>query len=324
MSGQAVLQCRDLSVTFQADDGEIRAVDGLNMQLEAGECLGVVGESGSGKSQSFLAMLGLLAPNGQATGSVLFQGEEILNASRSRLNALRGGQAAMIFQDALSGLTPTMRIGEQLMEMAREHLGASRREARARALEVLESVRIPDAETRMQAYPFELSGGMRQRVMIAMALMCRPRLVIADEPTTALDVTVQAQILRLLTGLKRHGDNAMILITHDLAVVAGICDRVMILYAGQVMEVAPVSRLFSEPAHPYTQGLLQSIPRLDDQRDQPLPTIPGQPPDLSRVLEGCPFADRCRHVMRRCYSERPVLEDIGNGHARACHLEQPA
>ena len=319
-----LLDCRNLTVTFRVQEGDIRAVDGLDMSLASGECLGVVGESGSGKSQSFLAMLGLLAPNGQATGSVCFQGEEVLNAPRERLNRFRGGEAAMIFQDALSALTPTMRVGEQLMEMVRVHQDATRQEARARALEVLESVRIPDAEARMRSYPFELSGGMRQRVMIAMALMCRPRVVIADEPTTALDVTVQAQILKLLSGLKRHGNNAMVMITHDLAVVAGICDRVMIMYAGQVMEIASVQRLFQAPAHPYTHGLLQSIPRLDDRRDRPLPTIPGQPPDLSRIPVGCPFADRCPHVMDRCRETRPALSEIAPGHSRACHLDDPA
>ena len=321
---EALLDCRGLTVTFRVQEGDIRAVDGLDMSLVSGECLGVVGESGSGKSQSFLAMLGLLAPNGQATGSVRFQGEEVLNAPRERLNRFRGGEAAMIFQDALSALTPTMRVGEQLMEMVQVHQDATRQEARARALEVLESVRIPDAETRMRAYPFELSGGMRQRVMIAMALMCRPRVVIADEPTTALDVTVQAQILKLLSGLKRHGNSAMVMITHDLAVVAGICDRVMIMYAGQVMEIASVQRLFRAPGHPYTHGLLQSIPRLDDRRDRPLPTIPGQPPDLSRIPEGCPFADRCPHVMDRCRETRPPLAEISPGHSRACHLDGPA
>ena len=323
MNVDSMLDCRDLVVNFHIQDGLIRAVDGLDISLASGECLGVVGESGSGKSQSFLAMLGLLAPNGYATGSVRFEGEEMLNAPRERLNRFRGGEAAMIFQDALSGLTPTMRVGDQLMEMARLHEGASRQVARQRALEVLESVRIPDAETRMRAYPFELSGGMRQRVMIAIALMCRPRLVIADEPTTALDVTVQAQILKLLGGLKRHGNNAMVMITHDLAVVAGICDRVMIMYAGRVMEVAPVRELFKRPSHPYTQGLLKSIPRLDDQPDRPLPTIPGQPPDLSSIPEGCPFASRCPQVMDQCRSVRPALSEIAAGHSRACHLETP-
>jgi len=316
-----LLDCDNLDVRFRTEDGEVSAVSGLSFRLEPGECLGVVGESGSGKTQSFLAMLGLLAPNGRATGSVRYRGREILNLPRRELDELRGNRLAMVFQDALSGLTPTMRIGEQLIEGLRRHRGLTRQDARAKAIEMLDIVRIPDAEARFSAYPFELSGGMRQRVMIAMAMLCQPEVLIADEPTTALDVTVQAQILRLLDGLKRHTGTAVVMITHDLGVVAGLCDRVLILYAGRPVELGTTAEIFRHPRHPYTAGLLRSVPRLSGDPDTDLPAIAGQPPDLERLPPGCAFAPRCELVTEQCYQERPLLRDRGGDHPWACHRE---
>jgi oligopeptide transport system ATP-binding protein len=318
----ALLEVDDLCVSFRTDDGRLDAVSDLSFTVAAGECLGVVGESGSGKSQTFLAMLGLLAPNGAATGSVRFDGREILNAPRAALDGLRGNRIAMIFQDALSGLTPTMRIGEQMTEVLAAHRGLGAAEARRRALEVLEIVRIPDPARRLRAYPFELSGGMRQRIMIGLAMLCSPQLLIADEPTTALDVTVQAQVLKLLLGLKRHTASGIVLITHDLAVVAGLSDRVMIMYAGRAVETGPVGAIFASPLHPYTAGLLRSVPSLGGDPAIDLPTIPGQPPDLEHLPPGCPFAERCTRAIDRCRAERPQLEPAGPGRLVACHLAE--
>jgi len=314
-----VVECRQLNVSFQTDTGQVTAVSGLDFTLHGGECLGVVGESGSGKSQTFLAMFGLLAANGHATGSMRYRGTELLNAPRSVLDGLRGNRLAMIFQDALSGLTPTMRIGDQMSEVLVRHQGLSRRSARSRVIEALEVVRIGDPERRYAAYPFEMSGGMRQRVMIAMATLCNPDVLIADEPTTALDVTVQAQILRLLDGLKRHTGTSLVLITHDLGVVAGLCDRVLIMYAGRIVELGPVREIFRSPAHPYTRALLRSMPslRIDPARD--LPVIPGQPPDLESLPPGCAFASRCSYATNLCRTERPGLRAFTAGQASACH-----
>ena len=319
-----VLSVRNLDVRFRTEDGEVCAVNDLSLDLEAGECLGVVGESGSGKTQSFLAMLGLLAPNGQASGSVRYREREILNIPRAELDELRGDRLAMVFQDALSGLTPTLRIGDQLMEGLIRHKGLGRRDARAKALEMLEIVKIPDAANRFDAYPFELSGGMRQRVMIAMAMLCKPDVLIADEPTTALDVTVQAQILRLLDGLKRHTGTSIVMITHDLGVVAGLCDRVLILYGGRPVELGTTAEIFARPRHPYTAGLLRSVPTLLGDPEHDLPTIPGQPPDLERLPPGCAFAERCELVMDRCLTERPRLRERGGAHPWACHAIVPS
>ena len=315
-----VIECEQLNVRFRTDSGEVTAVSDLDFSLNAGECLGIVGESGSGKSQTFLAMFGLLAPNGMASGSIRYRGTELLNAPRSALDDLRGNRLAMIFQDALSGLTPTMRVGDQMAEVLMRHQGLSRRDARTRIIEALEVVRIADPERRFAAYPFEMSGGMRQRVMIAMATLCRPEVLIADEPTTALDVTVQAQVLRLLDGLKKHTGTSLVLITHDLGVVAGLCDRVLIMYAGRAVELGPVREIFRRPAHPYTQALLRSMPSLNIDPGQDLPVIPGQPPDLENLPGGCAFASRCLHTLDACGTGRPRLQTVGAGHARACHL----
>ncbi len=323
-----VITCDQLNVRFRTDGGEVAAVADLDFNLNSGECLGVVGESGSGKSQTFMAMFGLLAANGMATGSMRYRGTELLNAPRPMLDKLRGNRLAMIFQDALSGLTPTMRIGDQMAEVLRRHKGLSQRAARAQAIEALEMVRIADAARRYTEYPFEMSGGMRQRVMIALSTLCEPEVLIADEPTTALDVTVQAQVLRLLTGLKRHTGTSLVLITHDLGVVAGICDRVLIMYAGRAGELGPVADIFQRPAHPYTAALLRSMPGLAIDPGQDLPVIPGQPPDLESLPAGCSFASRCNFSFDRCRVERPLLRAVNNGaantdntHSRACHLD---
>jgi oligopeptide transport system ATP-binding protein len=316
----SLIECRNLNVRFNTDGGEVHAVNNLSFTLDEGECLGIVGESGSGKSQTFLATMGLLADNGFATGSVMYRGQEILNASRTELDAIRGYKIAMIFQDALSSLTPTMRIGDQLAESLIRHLHVKPRAARNKAVEMLEIVGIPDPKNRCRAYPFELSGGMRQRVMIAMAVICKPELLIADEPTTALDVTVQAQILRLLDGMKRHTRTSIVLITHDLAVVAGICDRVIIMYGGRAVESGLTRDIFRRPQHPYTEGLLRSVPTLNDDPAAELPTIPGYPPDLENLPDGCVFADRCTHVMERCRHELPELRTAFAQHRCACHL----
>ncbi len=317
---EPVLKIRDLSVSFAAGDQQLAAVSNVSFDLNEEECLGIVGESGSGKSQTFLAALGLLARNGRATGSVLYRGQEILNAPRHELDELRGNRLGMVFQDALSGLTPTMRIGQQLAESAERHLGMSPAEARARALEMLEIVSIPDPAQRLNAYPFELSGGMRQRVMIALAMICKPDVLIADEPTTALDVTVQAQILRLLDGLKRHTKTSVVMITHDLAVVAGLCDRILIMYGGRPVELGATAEIFSGPLHPYTAGLLRSMPTLSIDPEVDLPAIPGQPPDISQLPAGCAFAERCERASDRCLREDPLLTARTNARSVACHF----
>ncbi|MCC5869817.1 MAG: ABC transporter ATP-binding protein [Gammaproteobacteria bacterium] len=318
--GEPVLQCRDLNVHFQTGEGRISAVNGVSFDLHRGQCLGIVGESGSGKSQTFLAILGLLASNGHATGSVVLNGEEILNTSRRKLNAIRGEKMAIVFQDSITGLTPHKRIGEQLCEVLTQHRGMSRSEARSRALEMLELVRIPEPARRFRMYPHEFSGGMRQRVMIAQALLCQPDVLIADEPTTALDVTVQAQILKLFKGLADHTDTALVMITHDLGVVAGLCDEVMVMYAGRAIEQASVDSLFYDPRHPYTRGLLACMPRADRDSES-LTAIPGQPPDLSELPPGCAYAPRCPQAFDRCLTERPSLDLAVEGHLKACHLE---
>jgi len=316
----SLLECKNLSVRFSTDYDEIIAVDNLSLSINESECIGIVGESGSGKTQSFLGMLGLLARNGHTSGSVRFHGEEILNAPRRRLNELRGDRIAMIFQDALSALTPTMRVGNQLAESLIRHRAVSKQAARERALEMLEIVNMPDAAARYRSYPFELSGGQRQRVMIAMAMICRPDLVIADEPTTALDVTVQAQILALLDGLKRHTTTSVVLITHDLAVVAGLCDRVLIMYGGSVVESGPTREIFRQPQHPYTAGLLRSVPSLTGDTECELPTIPGQPPYMPAQGPGCSFAARCAQATDRCALETPQLRTTEPQRQCACHL----
>ncbi|SDD74539.1 oligopeptide transport system ATP-binding protein [Paracoccus isoporae] len=316
----ALLDIQDLHVTFQTNDGQVHAVNGINLSLNRGETLGVVGESGSGKSQLAFAVMGLLARNGRAAGSVRFDGQEILNAKPKLLNRIRAEKIAMVFQDPMTSLNPYMRVADQMAEVLVLHQGASKRDAVAESIRMLDAVRIPDARGRARLFPHEFSGGMRQRVMIAMALLCQPDLLIADEPTTALDVTVQAQIMTLLADLQAEFGMAMMLITHDLGVVAGACDRVTVMYGGRIREEGPTDPIFADPAHPYTKGLLAAIPRVDQKGDR-LSAIPGSPPNMSNPPPGCAFAPRCDFAMEICVQDRPALAAFAPGRARACHAE---
>ena len=324
----AVFTLDDLSVRFETTDGVVNAVNGVTLEVSKGECLGIVGESGSGKSQCFMAGMGVLANNGTTRGEATLDGHALLERSGTELNRLRGTRISMVFQDPMTSLTPHLRIGTQLTEQLRFHQRATASQARSAALDMLERVRIPEPRKRLEQYPHELSGGMRQRVMIAMALMCEPEVVIADEPTTGLDVTVQAQIIELFRELKVEFDTAIILITHDMGVVAQICDRVMIMYAGRIVEQGGLHDIFHRSEHPYTLGLLDSMPRLDDALSGPLPSIPGQPPDLLRLPAGCPFAERCPRAFARCETELPLLRPasagVGDDHFKACHLNDGA
>jgi oligopeptide/dipeptide ABC transporter ATP-binding protein len=318
----ALLTVRDLRVGFRTDDGLVRAVDGVSFDVRAGEVLAIVGESGSGKSVTAQTITGLTrAPNATITGSVRYRGQELVDLHDAGLRAVRGEQIAMVFQDPMSSLNPVYRVGDQIVEMIRAHRDVSRAEARERAVELLRSVGIAQPESRIRDYPHQFSGGMRQRVMIAMALALEPAVLIADEPTTALDVTVQAQILRLLARLNRERDLAVIMITHDLGVVAELADRVLVMYAGQVVENGTLDDIFYRPQHPYTAGLLGSLTRLDEPRGRRLPQIPGQPPSLLTPPQGCRFAPRCAHRFDRC-AELPELDDRGGtGHLDRCWLD---
>ncbi|MGR3721761.1 oligopeptide/dipeptide ABC transporter ATP-binding protein [Abyssibius alkaniclasticus] len=312
-----LLDVQDLSVEFSTPDGQVQAVKNVSFTLDRGETLAIVGESGSGKSQTVFAMMGLLAQNGRATGSVLFEDKEILNAPLKELNKVRAAEIAMIFQDPMTSLNPYRRISEQMAEVLILHKGMGKSDALKESAAMLDAVRIPEAKARLRQYPHEFSGGMRQRVMIAMSLLCRPKLLIADEPTTALDVTVQAQIMTLLAEIQAEFGMAIVLITHDLGVVAGACRDTLVLYGGQVMEQGATETLFETPTHPYTMGLLSAIPRLDTDGED-LATIPGNPPNMMNMPEGCPFSPRCPFVVDKCHHLMPLLMGERD-HRRACH-----
>lgn len=313
-----LLDIQDLRVNFKTPDGSVTAVNNLNFSLAEGETLGIVGESGSGKSQTAFALMGLLAGNGLVEGKALFEGQNILGLPESAMNHIRSEKIAMIFQDPMTSLNPYMKVGKQLMEVLILHKGMTKKDAFEESVRMLDAVKMPEARKRMNMYPHEFSGGMRQRVMIAMALLCRPKLLIADEPTTALDVTVQAQILTLLNELKSDFNTSIIMITHDLGVVAGLCDKVLVMYAGRTMEYGTTDNVFYNPSHPYTQGLLEAIPRLDTEGEI-LATIPGNPPNLLQLPKGCPFQERCVHASDKCRTESPELIKCENHGLRACH-----
>ena len=319
----SLLEVKDLNVGFDTPDGEVHAVNCLNFSIKAGDALAIVGESGSGKTQTVMALMGLLSENGHVSGQALFKGEDLLQMSTSELNKHRGREIAMIFQDPMTSLNPYLRIEKQMVEVVRHHQGLNKSEARAHAIEMLRAVRIPDPERRIRQYPHEFSGGMRQRVMVAMGLLCEPDLLIADEPTTALDVTVQAQITHLMNALRHKSNTAIILITHDLGVVAGLCDRVLVMYAGEAVECGSAEQIFYDPKHPYTQGLLDSVPRLDQPEDKELHAIPGNPPNLLSLPEGCKFRDRCPKAHDAC-KEKPPMQLTEDRHAFRCFLGGPA
>jgi oligopeptide transport system ATP-binding protein len=315
-----LLQVETLSVQFKTDDGVVQAVNSLSYDLFPGETLGIVGESGSGKSVSSLAILGLIpSPPGRITGGrAVFEGRDLLQLNQRELSTIRGNRIAMIFQDPMTSLNPFLTVADQLTEVTRLHLRHSSAEALAHAIEMLERVGIPAAGRRVFDYPHQFSGGMRQRVMIAMALSCKPKVLIADEPTTALDVTIQAQILELMKELQRTEGTAIILITHDLGIVAGTCRRVNVMYAGRFVEEAMVDDLFASPRHPYTRGLLQSIPRPDAASDRLTP-IEGQPPDLARLPSGCTFHPRCPNAIEICPQIYPAWTNLASGQRFTCH-----
>jgi oligopeptide transport system ATP-binding protein len=316
-----LLEVQDLKTYFKTKAGYVRAVDGVNFSVRPGEKVAIVGESGCGKSVTALSIMRLVAqpPGEYAGGSIFFEDQDLLSLSEKEMRQIRGSRLGMIFQDPMTCLNPTMNVGDQIAEGLRIHLKLSPAAARARALSLLEQVGIPAASQRIKAYPHQFSGGMRQRVMIAIALACNPKLLIADEPTTALDVTVQAQILELISGICREFGTALILITHDLGVVAGVADRVVVMYAGKVIEESPTEELFANPRHPYTLGLLASVPRLDEKRQAELKTIEGAPPDLLHPPTGCRFMPRCYFARNVCRTE-PSLDPVaGNSlHHKAC------
>jgi oligopeptide transport system ATP-binding protein len=321
---EKLLEVNGLEVSFQLDKGEVQAVRGVSFSLARGETLAIVGESGSGKSVTALAVIRLLQHPGRIKGGeICYDGIELTRMEEKGMFRIRGAEIAMIFQDPMTSLNPTMKVGEQIIEGLRWHRKMGTDEAKARATEMLKRVGIAQAERRLEQYPHEFSGGMRQRVMIAMALALNPKVLIADEPTTALDVTVQAQILELMKMLQEETGTSIILITHDLGVVAETADRVCVMYGGQVVETGTVNECFRQARHPYTWGLLQSMPRLDQPRDRELQPIPGSPPDLYEPPQGCPFADRCPYAMHVCFEEAPPETRLSDTHQVKCWLEDP-
>ena len=317
-----ILTVSDLKTYFQTEDGVVKAVDGITFTLEKGETLGIVGESGSGKSVTNLSIMRLIPepPGKIVSGTIIFDGVDVRKLSIDEVRKIRGKRMAMIFQDPMTSLNPFLKISTQLMEVTELHLGHNKKQAREHAIKMLDTVGIPDAKNRIDGYPHEFSGGMRQRVMIAMALSCDPELLIADEPTTALDVTIQAQILELIKDLKTRMGTSVILITHDLGVVAGMTDKIIVMYAGKVFEQAPTFELFATPANPYTKGLLKSVPDPAHEDGTELYQIPGLPPDVANLPPGCPFAPRCARAADICRSEYPPFVEINENHWSLCHF----
>lgn len=301
----SLLSVRNLKVRFRTNDGDVHAVNDVSFDIQKGEKIALVGESGSGKSQIAFSIMGILAKNGTASGEVIFNQQNLLDLSVNELNKIRSKKISIIFQDPMSSLNPYMRIGDQLNEVLQIHEGMSKKDASKRTLEILDAVRIPDAKNRLRSYPYEFSGGMRQRIVIAMALLCNPELIIADEPTTALDVTVQAQIMSLLDDVQKDFGASILLITHDLGVVAGFCDEALVLYGGEVMERAEIHDLFARPSHPYTRGLISAVPNMKS--DDALQAIPGRPPNMMSPPKGCPFSPRCKDAIDICFHQRPEL-----------------
>lgn len=320
MNPETLLSIRNLRTYFDTREGAVKAVDGISLTLRPRESLGIVGESGSGKSVAMLSILKLIPqpPGRIVSGEALFEGRNLLDLPEDSLREIRGNKISMIFQDPMTSLNPFLKISIQLTEVLREHKGMSKKEALEKAIQMLEVVGIPDAETRIHDYPHQFSGGMRQRVMIAMALLCQPKLLIADEPTTALDVTIQAQILDLLRKLKEEFHTSIILVTHNLGVAAGMTDHVAVMYAGRIVEYGPTAEIYANPKHPYTVGLLNSVPRLDEAVKDRLEAIPGQPPDLVYLPPGCPFVPRCRYAINRCVEAYPEATYINELHFSCC------
>jgi len=321
MTEHELLKVVNLKTHFFTEAGQVKAVDGVSFDLKRGETLGIVGESGSGKSITALSIMRLVPepPGKIVDGQIIFKGNDFIKLNQKKMRDIRGNEVAMIFQDPMTSLNPVIKVGEQIAEAVRLHLNMNKKQAWEKAIEMLQKVGIPEAEIRANSYPHEFSGGMRQRAMIAMALSCNPELLIADEPTTALDVTIQAQILDLMIDLKKEFNTAIIMITHDLGVVAEVCDDVLVMYAGKPVEHTDVNTLFENPKHPYTWGLLKSIPTIDDDR-QRLDPIKGLPPDLRYLPRGCSFAKRCEYAKDICFNEKPEIKEIEKGHFVACHL----
>lgn len=322
---EPIIEIKNLKTSFMTGNGEVQAVRGISFRVGRGEILGIVGESGSGKSVTSMSILRLLADTAVIKeGEILFDGNDLTKISKKEMQKIRGEHISMIFQDPMSSLNPLIPVGKQVAEMIREHhREISKEQAKEQVLELFRRVRIPEPEKRYQCYPHEFSGGMRQRVMIAMALANKPKLLIADEPTTALDVTIQDQILKQLRSLQKESQTSIMFITHDLGVVAELCERVIVMYGGLIMEEAPIDDIFENPKHPYTLGLLASIPGLDKDKSQRLSPIPGSPPDMTNPPKGCPFAPRCRYARRICAQECPEYVQIDENHRSMCWLLQP-
>jgi oligopeptide transport system ATP-binding protein len=318
-----ILEVKNLRTYFYTREGVVKAVDGLSYHVDKGECVGLVGESACGKSVSAMSILRLIPypPGVIEGGEILFKGEDLLKVSEERMRDIRGNRIAMVFQEPTTSLNPVLTVGRQVSESLELHRGLDKQKALAESVKLLKLVGIPDSDRRIKDYPYQFSGGMQQRIMIAMALSCNPELIIADEPTTSLDVTVQAQILEIIAGLRAEFDTAVMIITHNLGVVARYVDRVNVMYAGNLVETGPTEIIYAEPKHPYTLGLLASVPRLDSPRKESLRVIKGLPPNLARLPAGCSFAPRCNYAMARCREEKPRMEKVGEGHYRACFYD---